>query len=88
MPASLQESIEYGRTDDNSRPGVLFQPDWDKQVHLCVVPCKGSVACHWRRQTICSTLGDMFKALGTHHSASEIYYFYKTRKIVARKMRR
>ena len=65
-----------------------FQPDWDKQVYLCVVPCKDSVACHWRRQTLCSTLGDMFKALGSNHSASDIYYFYRTRKIVARKMKK
>ena len=69
-----------------AHPGVPFMPNWDKQQYLCVVPCRASNDSHWRREMLCSTLGDMFKALGTEHSASTIYYFYLTRKIATRKV--
>ena len=80
--AAASAAAESGLNSEAS-----FHPDWDKQVYLCVVPCKDPwVIYHWRRETLCTTLGDMFKALGPNHSAREIYYFYRSRKIVARKM--
>ena len=61
-------------------------PDWSNQQYLCVVPCQDAYTHHWLRSTLCSTLGDMFKALGKEHSASAIYTFYMSRKQVVRKV--
>ena len=66
--------------------GTCCLPDWDNQKYLCVVPCKASHDWHWLRQTLCSTLGQMFKVLGKEHTAFDIYQFYMTRKIVVRKV--
>ena len=63
-----------------------FLPDWDRQKYLCVVPCRAREDCHWRREMLCSTLGDMFRVLGKEHSAASIYDFYQTRKIAVRKL--
>jgi len=63
-----------------------FLPDWDNQKYLCVVPCKSSAGWHWLRQTLCTTLGQMFKVLGKEHTAYDIYKFYMSRKIVVRKL--
>ena len=88
--AAEWRGVEAGFRDsrDLASLGVPFQPDWDKQVYFCVVPCKASVSYHWRRWTLCSTLGDMFMSLGVYYTASEIYDFYRTRRIVARKVER
>ena len=43
-------------------------PDWDRQKYLCVVPCRTRDDKHWRREMLCSTLGDMFRVLGKDHS--------------------
>jgi len=69
---------------DSSRSPLL--PDWDRQKYLCVVPCRAREDCHWRREMLCSTLGDMFRVLGKEHSAASIYDFYQTRKIAVRKL--
>ena len=63
-----------------------LRPKWSEQTFLCVAPCQGSYKHHWRRRTLCSTLGDMFKALGKDYTAAMIYNFYKSRKIVVRKV--
>ena len=59
---------------------------WHTRTYLCVVDCIFRSNCHWRRVVKCSTLRDMFRALGRRHTAADIYYFYLTRKIVARKV--
>ena len=41
---------------------------------------------HWLRQTLCTTLGQMFKVLGKEHTAFDIYQFYMSRQIVVRKV--
>ena len=66
--------------------GARFMPDWSNQQYLCVVPCRDAYDHHWLRSTDCSTLGDMFAALGKEHSADAIYDFYLSRFQVARKV--
>ena len=45
----------FGGTKDMADPGVPFMPDWDRQKHLCVVPCRARDDSHWRREMLCST---------------------------------
>ena len=66
--------------------GARFMPDWSNQQYLCVVPCQDAYDHHWLRSTDCSTLGDMFAAIGKEHSAFTIYDFYMSRMQVARKL--
>ena len=61
-------------------------PDWDRQVYLCAVLCRSECNWHWLRNTLCSTLGHLFKVLGKEHTAVDIYQFYLSRKLVVRKV--
>ena len=76
----------FAGTKNMADAGVPFVPDWGRQTYLCVVPCRARDDGRWRREMLCSTLGDMFRVLGKEHSVDTIYYFYQSMKIVARKL--
>ena len=62
---------------------TALAPDWVAQTLRTVVPCVGTDAYEWRRTGQVVTLGTFFLALGRKWSASSIYYFYRTLRIVA-----
>jgi hypothetical protein len=62
-------------------------PDWEAQKHRFYVPCMVAPHVHWRREVVCMTLGGLFAVLGHQHDAALLYYFYRTRRVVALKMR-
>ena len=52
-------------------------PDWAAQCNRCIVPCKGTDRYEWLRKSPVITLGELFKPLGTDHTAKAIYAFYR-----------
>ena len=86
----IQFYADWYATRTGSHPehhaGARYMPDWSNQQYLCVVPCRDAYDHHWLRSADCSTLGDMFAALGEEHSADAIYDFYLSRFQVARKV--
>ena len=49
-----------------------LMPDWSAQRNRCIVPCKNADTHEWLRRGPVATLGELFKDLGTDHTAKEI----------------
>ena len=59
-------------------------PDWTKQVTRITCPCMDpDCGYEWARDGMVMTLGELFMVLGKKHTASQIYAFYRTLRIVA-----
>jgi hypothetical protein len=68
-------------------PGALL-PNWDEQKLRIVVPCRGTQLYEWRRGGPVGTLGELMLKLGEEYDAAQIYYFYRTLRLVALKRRK
>ena len=62
-----------------------LRPDWASQVTRVRVPCFGTDAFEWRRTGLVVSLGELMRALGVNYTAKQIYYLYRTLRIVALK---
>lgn len=51
-------------------------PDWERERHRCFVPTKGNPEKHWERKVKVTSLGTLFRQLGTKFSAADIFEFY------------
>ena len=60
-----------------------LRADWDKQVTRVRVPCVGTAAFEWVRTGFVVSLGELMRALGLNYTAKQIYYLYRTLRIVA-----
>ena len=65
-------------------PTEGLQPDWSKQTNRLFCPCEWADY-HWARYCLATGLGGLFVALGKEYDAAVIYYFYRTRVVVAMK---
>jgi hypothetical protein len=65
-----------------------LNPDWDHQKFRVIVPCVGTREYHWCRETTLATLGHLLLILGRTYSAAQIYYFYRTLRIVSVRRRK
>ena len=59
-----------------------FLPAWDEQTNRVLVPCKNADEWQWHRSGPVITLGELFMALGKNYTASAIYNFYRTCRLV------
>ena len=64
-----------------------LKPDWAAQVIRCILPCRNAdTHTHeWLREGPVTTLGELFKHLGTDHTAKAIYAFYRKCRLVVLK---
>ena len=70
------------------RHGVSLEklvPNWDAQVIRMRVPCLGTNAFEWHRIGEVVSSGELMQALGKGFTAKQVYYFYRTLRIVALK---
>ena len=71
---------------------LVFMPDWKNQ-HLRVAvlimqPDSVRSVCEWRRLCNVTTLGELLVRLGDRYAAEQIYYFYRTLRVVAVKRKK
>ena len=63
-------------------------PCWRKQHNRCIVPCNDADTHEWLRAGPVTTLGELFKHLGTDHAAKTIYGFYRTCRLIVLKKKK
>ena len=66
-------------------PPYHFWPAWEEQTNRVLVPCKIAEQWQWHRAGPVITLGELFLALGQSYTASAIYSFYRTLRLVVLK---
>ncbi len=59
------------------------QPDWPNQVNRFLVPCRGNPDKHWVRKARGISLGMLFFLHGEHWTASGLYNFYLSCRVLA-----
>ena len=60
-----------------------LKPNWSQQRHLCYAPCMdANCGKHWRRGCVCTTLGMLFKVLGSRFDSMQILYFYRSLRVI------
>ena len=89
MPSSVQlgincESKNVLYTEPKLRMADL-SPDWGRQRYRVLVPCVGTEKYQWHRTGQVVALGELFMALGQTCTASAIYSFYRTCRVVVLK---
>ena len=62
-----------------------LMPHWHKQRYRVIVPCVGTKKYQWHRTGQVVALGELFMALGQTCTASAIYSFYRTCRVVVLK---
>ena len=62
--------------------------DWERQRYRVIVPCVGTQNYQWHRTGQVAALGELFMALGKKWTASAIYAFYRTLRVVVLKRRK
>ena len=63
-------------------------PCWRKQHNRCIVPCNDADTHEWLRAGPVTTLGELFKHLGTDHAAKTFYGFYRTCRLIVLKRKK
>ena len=74
-----------------AEPGLPRQglsPDWRNQKYRIVVPCKSNEEHAWYRTGLTVSLGEMFLHLGMNWTARQIYYLFRSMRIVGLKRRK
>ena len=88
FPEQMEDMVRQCRSASQWEVGgtgleeQMFWPLWSEQQHRFYVPCTGVKEFHWERRCKCTTLGMLFRALGRAFTASCIYYYYLTRRLV------
>ena len=78
------ESKRVMRMEPELRRADL-SPDWGRQRYRVLVPCVGTEKYQWHRTGQVVALGELFMALGQTCTASAIYSFYRTCRVVVLK---